>query len=123
MSLFAVNVGSVEEISTKITSSTVAVIVDGTTAAAGGSQAWYVPWLSVGENAGSTPNLTVEVYDGTTSFYQVTGGFTWVAKAVTAKQGITFYDLYVPVNSKLRITSSDAAGKFDVTGLKARRLA
>lgn len=114
MSLFNLPLGSVEEIAAKITGSTATTVVDGT------DQAWYVPWLAVGENSGGTPNLTVDLFDGTTAYCQVAGGTLWVAKAVTAKQGIIFYDLFVPKTWVLRVTSSDASGKFDVTGVAAR---
>jgi len=35
---------------------------------------------------------------------------------------VPFTDVLVPSGWKLRVTSSDAAGKFDVTGIKARRV-
>lgn len=114
MSLFNLPLGSVEEIAAKITNGTATIVVDGT------DQAWYVPWLAIGENAGGTPNLTVDLYDGTTAYYQVAAGALWTAKQVTAKQGVIFYDLFVPKTWVLRVTSSDAAGKFDVTGVAAR---
>lgn len=113
MSLFNLPLGSVIEIAKKITDSSATTIVGGT------DDAWYVPWMAVGENNGSTPNLTVDVYDATTAFYQAGGSSLWVAKAVTAKQAVFFYDIYVPANWTLRVTSSDAAGRFDVTGVAA----
>jgi len=113
MSLFNLPIGSVQEIAKKITGSSATTIVGGT------DDAWYVPWLAVGENNGSTPNLTVDIYDGSTAYYQVAASTLWVAKVVTAKQGVIFYDLYVPANWLLRVTSSDAAGRFDVTGTAA----
>ncbi len=119
MTLFQSQIGAIEEIATKVTSSTVAVIVDGTSP---DTQAWLVPWMQVNENAGSTPNLTVELYDGTSSYYLGSGGSSWVAKAVTAKQSVEFTNVVVPSGWKLRVTSSDAAGKFDVVGTKTRRV-
>lgn len=115
MSSFQVSIAGTEEIAAKITASTVTTVVDGT------SNGWIIPWMSVGENNGSTPNLTVELYDGTTSYYLQADGFTWVAKAVTAKQSLGFDDLVVPLGWKIRVTSSDASGRFDVVGIKVRR--
>ena len=112
----------VEEIAVKVTSSSATTIVSGV-AAPVDPAAWLVAKLQVNENNGSTPNLTVDLYDGTTSYYLGAGGSTWVAKAVTAKQSIEFTDIVVPSGWLLRVTSSDAAGKFDVVGVKARRLA
>jgi len=116
MTVFSQLFGGVEEIAQKITGNTVVNVVDGT------DQAFLVPWIAVSENSGATPNLTVELYDGTTSYYLGSGGSTWVAKAVAAKQSVPFTDVLVPSGWKLRVTSSDAAGKFDVTGIKARRV-
>lgn len=68
--------------------------------------------LSITENAGSTPNLTVDRYDtaNTTAYYMRN------ALAVTAKETVTFED-HMPMvlhpGWSLRVTSSDAAGKFD----------
>lgn len=74
--------------------------------------------FEVNENNGGTPNLTVAVYDGTNTNYLGAGGATWNAKAVTAKQSIDFDKGYVlALNEKLRITSSDASGHFDIYGL------
>lgn len=118
MTLFQQQISGVEEIATKVTANTATTIVDGT------DQAWLVPWLQVNENAGSTPNLTVDLYDvaNTTAYYLGSGGSTWVALAVTAKKSVEFTDIEVPSGWKLRVTSSDAAGKFDVVGTKARRV-
>lgn len=114
MSVFHLTEGSAQAILSKITGNSVTTVIDGSTGTI------YIAWFRVSENAGSTPNLTVEIYDGTTSYYLGdAGGSTWVTKAVTAKQSLAFTDGYViPYGSKLRITSSDAAGKFDVTGIK-----
>lgn len=104
--------GPLDPIATKITSSTVVNI------AGNANSKVKVPWFSIQENAGSTPNLTVELYDGTTSIYLGSGGVTWKAKAVTANQSIEFTNgLILNVGQYLRVTSSDAAGKFDVTGM------
>jgi len=78
--------------------------------------------LDVTENNGSTPNLTVEIYDvaNTTSYYPVgisgTTYSAWKAKAVSAGQGIVFFaglEKLLPNAWAVRITSSDAAGRFD----------
>ena len=68
--------------------------------------------LTITENAGSTPTLTVDRYDtaNTTAYYMRNAG------AVTAKQTITFDDqlpLVLHPGWSLRVTSSDVAGKFD----------
>lgn len=115
MSVLSQQIQAVAPIATKVTSSTAKDIVDASESAV------LVPWLQVNENAGSTPNLTVEVYDGSTSIYLGSGGSTWVAKAVTAKQSVLFENIIVAKGSKLRVTSSDAAGKFDVVGIRANR--
>ena len=90
----------------------------------GADQSWLVPWLMVSENAGQTPNLTVDLYnvDGTTAYVLGSGGAAWVAKAVTAKQSILFQDLLVPKGWALRVTSNNASGYFDVVGLKVRKI-
>jgi hypothetical protein len=68
--------------------------------------------IALTENAGSTPNLTVDRYDtaNTTAYYLRN------ALAVTAKQTVTFEN-HMPMvlhqGWSLRVTSSDAAGKFD----------
>lgn len=115
MTALTQQIQTVSEIAAKVTSSSAKDIVDAAASAV------LVPWLQVNENAGATPNLTVELYDGTTSYYLGAGGATWVAKAVTAKQSLLFEDIVVPRGWKLRVTSSDAAGKFDVVGMKSDR--
>lgn len=114
----------VEEIAVKVTGNTATTIVSGAAAPVDPSS-WLVAKLQVNENNGSTPNLTVDLYDvaNTTAYYLGAGGSAWVAKAVTAKQSIEFTDIVVPAGWLLRVTSSDAAGRFDVVGVKARRLA
>lgn len=118
MSVFQTSLGGVDEIiAEKISNATATDVVDGT------DFPWYVQWFQVNENAGGTPSLTVEVYDGTTSYYLGSGGVTYKAKALTAGQSVDFDKGYlVPLGYKLRVTSSDAAGKLEVSGLKTRRL-
>lgn len=115
MSLFQNDVGMAEEITVKITGATATTIVDGT------DNAWLVPWVQVNENAGGTQLLTVDLYDGTTSYCQGSADFTWKAKAVTAALSLTFTDIVVPKGWKLRVTSDHASGQFDVVGVKVRR--
>lgn len=73
--------------------------------------------LVVTENSGATPNLTVDVYDvaNTTSYYPgATNATNWKARAVSAGQAVTFNEKFdLPALWAIRITSSDAAGKFD----------
>lgn len=120
MSVFQVGLPTVEDvIAQKIIGSTAVDIVDATDAP------WSVPWLTVSENASpaSTPALTVELYDGTNSYYLGSGGSLWKAKALTNGQTVTFDLGYlVPLGWKLRVTSGDAAGKMEVSGIKTRRL-
>lgn len=74
--------------------------------------------FEVNENNGGTPSLTVAVYDGTNTIYLGSGGTTYRAKALTANQSVDFDKGYtLPLNGKLRITSSDAAGRLDVYGI------
>lgn len=116
MTLFQFQIGGVEEIATRLTGSSVTTIVDGT------DNAWYVPWVQANENAGATPSLTLDLYDGTTAFYQGSGGSVWRAKAMTAGQSVTFNEgIFVPKGWKLRATSGDAAGKIDLVGVKTKR--
>lgn len=117
MSTFILNDGQSSGIATKITGSAPVVIIDGTKGQAS------VAWMRVNENSGATPNLTVELYNVATgvSIYQGDSvvNATWVAKAVTAKQSVAFTEgIIVPLGQQLRVSSSDPAGKFDVTGIK-----
>lgn len=97
----------------KITGNTATDIVDAT------DNPKWVPWFEVNENAGSTPNLTVSITDGTTTYYPAADGTTaYNAKAVTAALSLNWTKGYViPKSFKLKVTSSDAAGKFDVLGV------
>jgi len=101
-------------IAVRVTGNTVTTVVDAS------NQSITVPWFQVNEHAGSTPNLTVDLYDGTNAVYVGDdGGTTWNAKAVTANKALLFTQgIVVPKGSKLRVTSSDAAGKFHVVGLQ-----
>lgn len=56
-----------------------------------------------------TPTVTIDLYDGTTTYYLRN------ALAMTAKQTITFDTEFVLAqNQVLRVTSSDASGEVDV---------
>ena len=96
-----------------VTGNTATTIVDAT------NNTLFVPWFQVSEINGGTHNLTVDVYNGTTAVYQGSdGGLAWNAKAVTAKTSYLFTQgLVIPKGSKLRVTSSDAAGYFHVAGI------
>ena len=117
MTVFQTQVSGLEEVAVKLINATVTDIVDGTV------EAWYVPWLQANENAGGTPALTLELYDGTSSYYLGSANFTWNAKAMTAAQSLTFAEgIVVPLGWKLRAKSSDALGKIDLVGAKVRRV-
>lgn len=116
MTLFQQQISGVEEIAVKITGNTATTIVNGT------DQAWVVPWFQVNENAGGTQTLTVDLYDGTTSYCLGAASLVWKAKAVTAYLSLTFTDIEVPSGWLLRVTSNNASGQFDVVGTKARRV-
>lgn len=118
MTLFQIALGAIDDIiAQKVTSSSATDVVDAT------DEPWYVQWFQVNENAGATPSLTVEIYDGTNSYYLGAEGSVWRAKALTANQSVTFSEGYlIPQGYKLRVTSSDAAGKIEVSGIKTRRI-
>lgn len=121
MSIYQEQVSGSEEIAVQIRTGTTTTIVDGTSAALTGSQAWRVNWLQVNEVTGGTASLTVELYDGTLAYVQGAGGFSWKAKAVTAYQSITFdQGILVPSGWILRVVTS--ATGFDVVGTKVRRV-
>lgn len=68
--------------------------------------------LVITENNGSTPNLTVDRYDtaNTTAYYLRN------ALAVTAKQTVIFDEpMVLQTGWSIRVTSSDASGRFDGT--------
>lgn len=69
-----------------------------------------VYWFACTEINGSTPNLTIAIYNGSTSTYLRN------ALAMTAKQTFTWdQPIKLPQGSYLRITSS-AANQIDVIG-------
>lgn len=113
MSVFRLDTSAPLPIGVRVTGNSATTIVDAT------NNTLYVPWFQVNETGGGTQNLTVDVYDGTNAVYQGSdGGFTANAKAVTAKTSYLFSQgLVIPKGSKLRVTSSDAAGNFHVAGI------
>lgn len=61
------------------------------------------------EIGGDTPNLTVELYDGSTSYYLRN------ALAMSANEVVVFDNEFVlPLGWSLRVTSSGASGEVDV---------
>ena len=116
MSVFQFDAQGAIEINGAVTANTVTTIVDAT------DSAIFVAWFEVNENNGSTPNLTVDIYDGTnTRYLGDDDGVSFVAVAVAAKSSRKFTQGYViPKGSKLRVTSSDAGGRFHVHGVRLR---
>lgn len=116
MSVFHFPSSQAVEISKTVSTSAATTIVDASEAAQ------FVPWFQVNENNGSTPNLTVDVYDGSAARYLASDdGATFVARAVAAKSSQKFTLGYViPKGSVLRVTSSDASGRFHVHGVAVR---
>lgn len=116
MSVFQFAATQALEINVPITASTATTIVDAA------NSAQLVVWFEVNENNGSTPNLTVDIYDGTNTRYLASDdGATFVARAVAAKSSQKFTQGYVvPKGSALRVTSSDASGRFHVHGMTVR---
>jgi hypothetical protein len=82
------------------------------TAIAGSATArTHVVWFQCAEIAASTPALTVEIYDGTTSFYLRN------ALAMTAKQEVRFENgITLEKGQFLRVTAG-AANQVDVVGM------
>lgn len=113
---FNTEVGGQEIISVRLTNGNVTDIVDAT------DEAWDIMWVAFGEHAGTTPNLTISLYDGTNTYYLSTDGYCWNAKALTAAQAVSIDDLPIPKGWKLRAQSSNASGNIHVTGAKVRRI-
>lgn len=109
---FQLTGGAADRIRSKITTTTP------TDVAGSATRQTPVVWFQCNEVAGGTPNLTMEIYNAatTTSTYLGTGGFTWIAKAMTAKQSVLFSEgVMLEPNEFLRITIS--SGSVDVVGL------
>lgn len=112
--------GSANSISKIISLTTPTVIVPASTVPIGQIQ---VSYIRCNEIAGSTPNLTVELFDvaNAVSYYLGSGGFTWRAKALTALQSVLFDDgIVVPPNWQLRVTCS-AGNQVHVVGVYVGR--
>lgn len=119
---FVFNDGAAEEISFRVANATPVVLVDTTGAQTGGGI--RVPRFEVNENSGGTPSLTVDLYNpGTGELrYLAAAGMTYNAVTLTALQSVAFEAGYVISNGwQLRVTSSDAAGKLDVIGIRIGR--
>lgn len=83
----------------------------------GGLKTVTIPFFRVSEYGGNTPALTVEIYNGTTSYYLGSNAFTWKAKPLTALQSLLFDDGYdLDLNDQLRITCGTGNSVL-VTGL------
>jgi hypothetical protein len=94
----------------EITKETVFGKLTGNTATAifTADSATFIRSIQVCENAGSTPNLTIDIFDGTTAYLKRR------ALAVTAGTEILYTNEFMlPQGWSIRLTSSDAAGKFD----------
>lgn len=94
-------------IPTKVTGNTVITIVDGASLS-------LVCELFITEIAGSTPNLTLEIYDGTTSTYFVK------TKPMTALQGLVWENIPLSPIQKLRVTAG-TANQIDVIATAVSR--
>jgi hypothetical protein len=120
---FAFNDGPALPLRFRIANATPVVIVDASGAATGG--AIRIARFEVNENTGSgTPSLTVDIFNTLDSSvtYLGSNGVVYNAKALTAGQSVVFDGGYVIQNGEeLRVTSSDAAGKLDVIGIKIGR--
>ena len=115
MSLFNVPVSQPLPLNIVVSGNTATTIVDAT------DSQITVPWFEVNEHFGGTHNLTVDIIDAATAVNYLgdDAGTTWNAKAVTAKASYKFTKGYViPKGGKLRVSSSDAAGKFHVIGIQ-----
>lgn len=100
-------------ITKKVTTNSVTTVIDATK-----GQVNLVELLVI-ENAGSTPNLTVDLWDGTSSYLLPdTSKVVWSVKAVSANQVIEFGSRVIEKGYVLRVISSDAAGKFNIIGTK-----
>lgn len=104
---FVLNGGAADKVRQKLTT-TAATIVAGSVDYMTG-----VVWFACTEITGGTPNLTIEVYDASTT----TSYYLRNAKAMTAKETVFFEaGIVLNPNEFLRITAS-AANQVDVVGL------
>jgi len=79
-----------------------------------GASCRLITQLYVTEIAGGTPSLSVEIYDGTTSFYVMR------SKPMTARSVLTWDEIPLNINQKLRVTAS-VANQVDVFAVVAER--
>lgn len=115
MSLFNVPVSQTLPINVVVSGSTATTIVDAANSVV------TVPWFEVNGHTADTPNLTVDIIDAATvvTYLGDDAGSTWNTKTVAGKTSYKFNKGYViPQGGKLRVTSSDAAGKFHVVGIQ-----
>lgn len=104
MSVFRVAGGIVAPIAVKLSSTSATEIAgsdDFTT---------RIAWFQCTEITGATPDLTVELYDGTTSVY------LRYQQAMTANEAVKFEDIALNKGQTLRITAG-TANAIDVVGL------
>jgi hypothetical protein len=92
-------------IAVKVTTNTV------TTIAGDAAKATRIDWFQCTEILGGTPNLTVELWDGTTSVYLRKSKAMTANEEVLRTQGLT-----LNAGQFLRVTSS-TANSVDVTGV------
>lgn len=99
--------GSANDIAVKLTTNVVTVI------AGSASFATAVYWVNFAEIAASTPTITLEKYDGTTSTFIIH------TRAMTANGNLVFSEgIWLNPGSFLRATAG-TANQVDVTGLYA----
>lgn len=98
---------TVEDFAVKL-STTSATIIGGNA-----TSAMQVPWFACTEIANSTPTLTIELFDGTTSTY------LRFQKAMTAKETFIFDSgIWLNPATFLRVTAG-TANQIDVVGLRS----
>lgn len=105
--IFSYPGSTIEGVGYKLTTTNPTVIAGNATAA------MQVPWFACTEITGATPNLTIELFDGTTSFYLRN------AKAMTAKESVIFDSgIWLNPGTFLRITGS-VANQVDVVVMRS----
>ncbi len=91
----------------KLTSTSVTDIVNG-------ADTRLINSLMITEIAGGTPALSVEIYDGTNSFYIMR------LKPMTARQTLVWGNIPLDIGQKLRVTAG-AANQVDVFATVSER--
>lgn len=98
---FNINGGAIVTARSKLTGSTVTAVFTATSRTT-------ILAIICAENNGGTPNLTVEIYTGSVSYY------LRKAVAMTAGTAFIFDDPFeLPAGWSIRVTSSDASGHVD----------